>query len=102
MRDLNSESYFGVLWIFFLYFLVRFCMGGPAGVGAYSSLHAPSRPYNILQYIYKFYIQIFWGLFAFLRGFYGILCLLLVCRNVVRRPLPEATLLQYIQCYIHG
>ena len=45
-------------------------MGGSAGVGAYSSPHAPSRSYHILQYIYILYTDFFLGFFDFFVRFF--------------------------------
>ena len=44
-------------------------MGGSAGVGAYSSPHAPSRTYHILQYIYILYTDFFGFVWFFLWDF---------------------------------
>ena len=60
-------------------------MGRSAGVSAYSDPHASFCPYHILQYIYILYTD-FMGFICFFVEFYGFLYLLLVCRNVVRRP----------------
>ena len=58
-------------------------MGGSAGVGAYSSPHAPSRSYHILQYINILYTDFFGGFFDFfVRFFMGFFYLSLVCRSV--------------------
>ena len=58
-------------------------MGGSAGVGAYSSPHAPSHTYHILQYIYILYTDFFGFIWFFCEIFYGIFYLSLVCRSVV-------------------
>ena len=62
------------------------------------------RPVHTIYYnIYTFYIQIFWGLFDFfVRFFMGFFYLSLVLQERGRESPYPLTLLQYVQCYIHG
>ena len=101
--DLNSDSYFLVLLIFFVFSDMFFVWAGRR-VWVHIAIHARRSVHTIHHNIYTFYIHILGGLFVccFFVGFYGVLYLLLVCRSVVRRPLPDTTLLQYVQCYMHG
>ena len=70
MCDLNSESYFGVLLIFFVFSGMLFVWAGRR-VWVHIAIHTRRSVHIIYYNIYTFYIQIFLGLFAFFVGFYG-------------------------------
>ena len=61
------------------------------------------RPVHTIYYnIYTFYIQIFWGLFDFFVRFLWDFLLITSLQERGRAAPYPLTLLQYVQCYIHG
>ena len=76
-------------------------MDGSAGVGAYRRPHAPSRSYHILQYIYILYTDFFEFICFFVRFLWDFILITSLQERGRAAPYPM-TLLQYVQCYIHG
>ena len=64
MCELNSESYFEVLLIFFVFSGMLFVWAG-RWVWVHIAIHTRRSVHTIYYNIYTFYIQIFGGLFVF-------------------------------------
>ena len=66
------------------------------------AVHTLSPVHTIYYNIYAFYIQIFWGLFDFILRFLWDFILITSLQERDRAAPYPLTLLQYVQCYIHG
>ena len=101
MLGLSSEIYFWVLWIFFLFSGIFFVWTGRR-VWVHIGVHTLRLVHTIYYNIYTFYIQIFFSLFAFFVRFLWDFILITSLQERGRAAPYPMTLLQYVQCYIHG
>ena len=99
MWDLNSEIYFGVLWIFFVFSGIFFVWTGRR-VWVHMVVHTLCPVHTIYYNIYTFYIQFFWVYLLFLIFLWDFILITSLQERGRAAPYPMTLLQVYIFCIL--